>query len=77
MFDLVVVGEGGGPDETNLSAYVVFLDALSQDSTRPTWQLTSIFWCSYLFKPSGLSWEDGTVALEAGTATLHSFNNTF
>ncbi|KAJ7197234.1 cAMP phosphodiesterases class-II-domain-containing protein [Mycena pura] len=47
MFDLVVVGEGGGPDETNLSAY--------------------------LFKPSGLSWEDGTVALEAGSGqgTLH------
>ncbi|KAJ6606580.1 cAMP phosphodiesterases class-II-domain-containing protein [Mycena vulgaris] len=34
-------GEGGGPDETNLSAY--------------------------LFKPSVASWEDGIVALEAGS----------
>ncbi|KAF8184971.1 cAMP phosphodiesterases class-II-domain-containing protein [Mycena galopus ATCC 62051] len=41
MFDLVVVGEGGGPDETNLSAY--------------------------LFKPSAAAWEDGVVALEAGS----------
>jgi len=41
MFDLVVVGEGGGPDETNLSAY--------------------------LFKPSAAAWEDGIVALEAGS----------
>ncbi|KAK7023876.1 cyclic-AMP phosphodiesterase [Favolaschia claudopus] len=41
MFDLVVVGEGGGPDETNLS--------------------------SYLFKPSVAAWEDGIVALEAGS----------
>ncbi|KAJ7236721.1 cyclic-AMP phosphodiesterase [Mycena haematopus] len=41
MFDLVVVGEGGGPDETNLSAY--------------------------LLKPSGAAWEDGIVALEAGS----------
>ncbi|KAJ6618282.1 hypothetical protein B0H10DRAFT_2164196 [Mycena sp. CBHHK59/15] len=41
MFDLVIVGEGGGPDETNLSAY--------------------------LFKPSAASWEDGIVALEAGS----------
>ncbi|KAJ7445789.1 cyclic-AMP phosphodiesterase [Mycena galericulata] len=41
MFDFVVVGEGGGPDETNLSAY--------------------------LFKPSAATWEDGIVALEAGS----------
>ncbi|KAJ7168116.1 cyclic-AMP phosphodiesterase [Mycena crocata] len=41
MFDLVVVGEGGGPDETNLSAY--------------------------LLKPSAAAWEDGIVALEAGS----------
>ncbi|KAJ7093154.1 cyclic-AMP phosphodiesterase [Mycena epipterygia] len=41
MFDLVVVGEGGGLDETNLSAY--------------------------LFKPSAASWEDGIVAVEAGS----------
>ncbi|KAJ7184186.1 cyclic-AMP phosphodiesterase [Mycena filopes] len=41
MFDLVVVGSGGGPDETNLSAY--------------------------LFKPASARWEDGIVALEAGS----------
>ncbi|EGN96145.1 hypothetical protein SERLA73DRAFT_185733, partial [Serpula lacrymans var. lacrymans S7.3] len=40
-FDLVVVGSGGGPDETNLSAY--------------------------LLKPSQNAWEDGIVALEAGS----------
>ncbi|KAJ7043277.1 cAMP phosphodiesterases class-II-domain-containing protein [Mycena alexandri] len=49
MFDLVVVGEGGGPDETNLSACVV----LSRHS--------------YLFKPSDASWDDGIIALEAGS----------
>ncbi|KAF9052778.1 cAMP phosphodiesterases class-II-domain-containing protein [Panaeolus papilionaceus] len=40
-FDFVVVGAGGGPDETNLSAYLV--------------------------KPHNTSWEDGIVALEAGS----------
>ncbi|KAG5341048.1 hypothetical protein C0989_011907 [Termitomyces sp. Mn162] len=41
-FDLVVVGAGGGPDETNLSAY--------------------------LFKPHDAEWDDGALALEAGSA---------
>ncbi|KII89038.1 hypothetical protein PLICRDRAFT_594083 [Plicaturopsis crispa FD-325 SS-3] len=40
-WDFVVVGSGGGPDETNLSAY--------------------------LMKPSNSPWEDGVVALEAGS----------
>ncbi|TDL27223.1 cyclic-AMP phosphodiesterase [Rickenella mellea] len=40
-FDLVVVGSGGGPSETNISAY--------------------------LLKERALSWEDGIVALEAGS----------
>ncbi|KAK0483282.1 cAMP phosphodiesterases class-II-domain-containing protein [Armillaria novae-zelandiae] len=40
-FDMVVVGCGGGPDETNLSAY--------------------------LFKPYDSRWEDGIIALEAGS----------
>ncbi|KAF8874645.1 cyclic-AMP phosphodiesterase [Gymnopilus junonius] len=40
-FDLVVVGAGGGPDETNLSAYLV--------------------------KPRNTEWEDGILALEAGS----------
>ncbi|TFK42791.1 cAMP phosphodiesterases class-II-domain-containing protein [Crucibulum laeve] len=40
-FDMVVVGSGGGPDETNLSAY--------------------------LFKPASAQWEDGIIALEAGS----------
>ncbi|RDB21024.1 3',5'-cyclic-nucleotide phosphodiesterase [Hypsizygus marmoreus] len=41
-FELVVVGSGGGPDETNLSAY--------------------------LLKPYEAAWEDGILALEAGSA---------
>ncbi|KAF9264958.1 cyclic-AMP phosphodiesterase [Marasmius fiardii PR-910] len=41
VFDMIVVGSGGGPDETNLS--------------------------SYLLKPTGTSWEDGIIALEAGS----------
>jgi len=40
-FDLIVNGCGGGPDETNLS--------------------------SYLLKPSVTAWEDGIVAVEAGS----------
>lgn len=40
-FDLVVVGAGGGPDETDLSAY--------------------------LLKPAHTAWDDGIVALEAGS----------
>ncbi|KAF9475669.1 cyclic-AMP phosphodiesterase [Pholiota conissans] len=41
VFDFFVVGSGGGPDETNLSAY--------------------------LLKLHGAQWEDGIVALEAGS----------
>ncbi|GLB35161.1 putative cyclic-AMP phosphodiesterase [Lyophyllum shimeji] len=41
-FDIVVVGSGGGPDETNLSAY--------------------------LLKPHEAAWDDGILALEAGSA---------
>ncbi|KAG5637714.1 hypothetical protein H0H81_003478 [Sphagnurus paluster] len=41
-FDLVVIGSGGGPDETNLSAY--------------------------LFKPHDAAWQDGIIALDAGSA---------
>lgn len=41
IFDMVVVGSGGGPDETNLSAY--------------------------LLKPRRARWEDGVLALEAGS----------
>ncbi|KAJ3508197.1 hypothetical protein NLJ89_g5884 [Agrocybe chaxingu] len=40
-FDLLVVGAGGGPDETNLSAYLV--------------------------KLHNADWEEGVVALEAGS----------
>ncbi|KAH7909146.1 cyclic-AMP phosphodiesterase [Hygrophoropsis aurantiaca] len=40
-FDIIVVGSGGGLDETNLSGY--------------------------LLKPCDASWEDGIVALEAGS----------
>ena len=55
-FDLFVVGAGGGPDETNLSAYV----------------FTMLFSCrlsilhSYLVKPHNTEWEDGIFGLEAG-----------
>ncbi|KAF9452864.1 cyclic-AMP phosphodiesterase [Macrolepiota fuliginosa MF-IS2] len=41
VFDLLVVGSGGGPDETNLSAY--------------------------LLKTVDAKWEDGIIALEAGS----------
>ncbi|KAG2752245.1 hypothetical protein P692DRAFT_20313862 [Suillus brevipes Sb2] len=40
-FDMVVVGSGGGPDETNLSGY--------------------------LLKPHDAAWNDGIIALEAGS----------
>ncbi|KAL0578242.1 3',5'-cyclic-nucleotide phosphodiesterase pde1 [Marasmius crinis-equi] len=41
VFDMLVVGSGGGPDETNLS--------------------------SYLLKRAGTAWEDGIMAVEAGS----------
>ncbi|KAL4074702.1 cyclic-AMP phosphodiesterase [Scleroderma yunnanense] len=41
VFDIVVVGSGGGLDETNLSGY--------------------------LLKPSSASWDDGIIAIEAGS----------
>ncbi|KAG7092179.1 hypothetical protein E1B28_008548 [Marasmius oreades] len=41
VFDMIVVGSGGGPDETNLS--------------------------SYLLKRAGTCWEDGIIAVEAGS----------
>lgn len=56
-FDLVVVGCGGGPDETNLSAYVVSLTLCSVGLMRTA---------SYLIKPFHAKWADGIIALEAG-----------
>ncbi|OAX43821.1 hypothetical protein K503DRAFT_846963 [Rhizopogon vinicolor AM-OR11-026] len=41
VFDMVVVGSGGGPDETNLSGYLI--------------------------KPCEAAWDDGIIALEAGS----------
>lgn len=41
VFDLVVIGSGGGPDETNLTAY--------------------------LLKTADAKWEDGIIALDAGS----------
>ncbi|KAG2076059.1 hypothetical protein BDR04DRAFT_1090899 [Suillus decipiens] len=41
VFDMIVVGSGGGPDETNLSGY--------------------------LLKPREAAWNDGIIALEAGS----------
>jgi 3',5'-cyclic-nucleotide phosphodiesterase len=59
-FDMVCVGTGGGPDETNLSAYVT--DIRSPGPRKIS--LTPID--SYLLKPSQSSWQDGIIALEAG-----------
>jgi len=55
-FDLFVVGSGGGPDETNLSAYVLamFIYCLFTPSA------------SYLVKPHCTAWADGILAVEAG-----------
>jgi hypothetical protein len=55
-FDLVVVGAGGGPDETNLSASV---------PRSPPFPLTDLP-ISYLLKPHDTNWDDGILALEAG-----------
>ena len=68
-FDIVVVGSGGGLDETNLSGYVhqsccLFLGStsvLTRPPSRPR---------RYLVKPCNKSWDDGIVALEAGTLTF-------
>jgi hypothetical protein len=59
-FDLVVVGSGGGPYETNLSSSVSFLSPLRKDHKS----FLSVD--RYLFKPCDTSWKDGIVALEAG-----------
>jgi hypothetical protein len=72
-FDIVVVGAGGGPDETNLSAYVVLfgtLDGLMSMSTHVVEALNVVI-CSYLLKPHDAHWEDGIIAVEAGQPFLH------
>lgn len=61
-FDIVVVGTGGGPDETNLSAYVF----LSRPACTPL-----ILRPRYLVKSHSSCWEDGVLALEAGI--YHAF----
>jgi hypothetical protein len=58
-FDLVVVGGGGGPSETNLSSFV------------PSGFVLGTSWLTrivnrYLFKPCDVPWTDGIIALEAG-----------
>jgi hypothetical protein len=58
-FDLVVVGSGGGPFETNLSSFVLRHHVLGN-----SW-LTRIM-NRYLFKPCDVPWTDGIIALEAG-----------
>ncbi|KAJ2916824.1 hypothetical protein MD484_g3579, partial [Candolleomyces efflorescens] len=57
-FDIVVVGAGGGPDETNLSAFVFPLIPRAH---------TLIYPSRYLVKSHSSCWEDGVLALEAGS----------
>jgi hypothetical protein len=59
-FDLVVVGSGGGPFETNLSSFVPCHFVL----VGHTWFLPITR--RYLFKPCDVPWTDGIIALEAG-----------
>jgi len=58
-FDLVVVGSGGGPFETNLSSFVPRHIVLGNSWFTRTMN-------RYLFKPCDVSWTDGILALEAG-----------
>jgi 3',5'-cyclic-nucleotide phosphodiesterase len=68
-FDLVVVGSGGGPYETNLSSYVLSFFPLAKGRTSvPTRSNRRKSWNRYLFKPCDASWKDGMIALEAGEA---------
>ena len=69
-FDLVVVGSGGGPYETNLSSSV---SRLVPFSLRVRLTLYNASVDRYLFKTCDTSWKDGIIALEAGEAqTLHA-----
>ena len=58
-FDLVVVGSGGGPFETNLSSFVPCRFLLGNSWLTCTMR-------RYLFKPCDVPWTDGIIALEAG-----------
>lgn len=70
VFDIVVVGSGGGLDETNLSGYVcglVFMPHIF--FTHSVCHVNH----RYLVKPCNTSWDDGIVALEAGASRpLHA-----
>lgn len=60
-FDFVCLGAGGGPSETDLSAYV----DLWQQATCTTADLLPA--ASYLLKTADTHWEDGIIAVEAGS----------
>lgn len=64
IFDMVVVGSGGGPDETNLSAYVRIPPLPRVDSPRGE---LNIACRRYLVKSRDTAWKDGILALEAGS----------
>ena len=61
-FDLVVVGSGGGPFETNLSSFVPRHLVLGNSCTHGLTRIMN----RYLFKPCDIPWTDGIIALEAG-----------
>jgi len=69
-FDLVVVGSGGGPFETNLSSFVPCHFVLGN-----LWFIRTVN--RYLLKPCEVPWTDGIIALEAGSGigTLYQLIN--
>ena len=60
-FDVIVLGSGGGPCETNLSACVCHLFDIDY-STDLRYR--------YIVKPHEAPWEDGLLALEAGASIV-------
>jgi hypothetical protein len=63
-FDFVCIGAGGGPSETDLSSFVYSqLYALRLQADPHTLLHSS----RYLVKASDARWEDGIIALEAGS----------
>jgi len=57
-FEMVVLGSGGGPLETNCSGWIYHAFVMCE---------SRLMGFSYLLKPAATSWEDGIVALEGGT----------
>ena len=57
-FDLVVVGSGGGPSETDISAYAC---------RRLCANAAKVACFRYLLKARDANWRDGIIGIEAGT----------